>query len=450
MAEKSSGYCAQLEKELADCLREDRHIQRKTALLTAIIRIFRESMECETEDDVARVCLKVAEDLTGSAIGFIGELNPDGRFDTTTLSAAGWMACRVPREEAAALLKNMPNRGINRVGLREQRSWVINNPASHPDAVEKPVGHPRLDSFMGVPLRYMGGVTGMIALANKEGGYHPEDQQDVEALAVAFAEALNRRRAEKTINELNSELSHHLQKVEAANKELEAFSYSVSHDLRAPLRHITGFVEMLNERDLTALDDKSRHYLQVISESAQKMGVLIDDLLSFSRMGRSEMMKTRVDLGALVKEIVADLEHESRGRDITWEIAPLPVVTGDAAMLRQVMINLIANAVKFTRQRKQARIGIGAVSEHPDETHFYVRDNGVGFDMKYVDKLFGLFQRLHDPQEFEGTGVGLANVQRIILRHGGRIWAEGSPDNGAVFWFSLPDPDKQDSSSAKQ
>jgi len=438
MTGKPDSYYTKLENELAECRREDEQIQRKTALLTAIIRIFRESMACETEEDVARISLKVAEELTGSAIGFIGELNQDGTFDTTTLSEAGWNACSVPREEALQLLKKMPGRGINRVGLRNHTPWIINAPASHPDTVEKPPGHPTLTSFLGVPLRYLGGITGMIALANKETGYTVADQQDVEALSVAFVEALNRRRAEKKINELNAELSHHLLQVEAANKELEAFSYSVSHDLCAPLRHITGFVELLGGRDLTALDDKSRHYLEVISESARKMGVLIDDLLSVSRMGRAEMMKTRVDLGALVSEIIADLEAETGGRDIVWKISALPVVVGDAAMLRQVLVNLIANALKFTRQRLQARIEIGAVSEHPDETLFYVRDNGVGFDMKYVDKLFGLFQRLHSPEEFEGTGVGLANVQRIILRHGGRIWAEGLPDKGAVFWFSLP------------
>lgn len=438
MSAKPVSYYAHLERELAECRRGDEQIQRKTALLTAIIRIFRESMACETEEDMARLSLKVAEELTGSAIGFIGELNQNGTFDTTALSEAGWNACSVPRTEALQMLKNMPGRGINRVGLRNHESWIINDPASHPDMVEKPSGHPALNCFLGVPLRYMGGITGMIALANKQGGYTPEDQQDVEALSVAFVEALNRRRAEKKINELNAELSHHVLQVEAVNKELESFSYSVSHDLRAPLRHITGFVELLGERDLSALDDKSRHYLQVISESARKMGVLIDDLLSFSRMGRADLMKTRVDLNALVKEIIVDLEQETRGRSIEWDITPLPPVVGDAAMLRQVLANLIGNALKFTRQQPLARIGIGSVSEHPDELLFYVRDNGVGFDMKYVDKLFGLFQRLHDPQEFEGTGVGLANVQRIILRHGGRIWAEGVPNKGAVFWFSLP------------
>ena len=264
------------------------------------------------------------------------------------------------------------------------------------------------------------------------------DQQDVEALSVAFVESLNRRRAEKKINELNEELKRHVKQIEVANKELEAFSYSVSHDLRAPLRHVTGFVELLNKRDLGALDEKSRHYLQVISEAAQKMGNLIDDILVFSRMGRAEMMKARVLSDQLVREVINELKEETWGRDIIWEIAPLPVVVGDAAMLRQVWVNLISNALKYTSTRPQARIEIGAISGEPMETLFYIKDNGVGFDMKYVDKLFGLFQRLHDAEEFAGTGVGLANVQRIIHRHGGRVWAEGVVDGGASFRFSLP------------
>lgn len=425
---------------ISDQGRADERTRRQIALLTAIIRIFRETSECETEEDVAQVCLKVAEELTGSKIGFIGELNTQGFFDTTTLSKAGWETCRVPRPEAYTLLKNMPNRGINRLGLMENKSWIINDPATHPDAIEKPDGHPLLTSFMGVPLRFVGGIIGMIALANKESGYTLDDQQDVEALSVAFVETLNRRRAEKKISELNEELKRHIQQVESANKELEAFSYSVSHDLRAPLRHVTGFVELLNKRDHGALDEKSRHYLEVISEAAQKMGILIDDMLAFSRMGRAEMMKTRIDFNLLVKDVINELKEEVRGRDIVWEIAPLPVVEGDTAMLRLALTNLISNALKYTRLRPQARIDIGAISDDPVETLYYIKDNGVGFDMKYVDKLFGLFQRLHDAEEFAGTGVGLANVKRIIHRHGGRVWAEGTVGDGARFWFALPKP----------
>ena len=418
--------------------RSDELTRRQIALLTAIIRIFRETSECETEEAVAQVCLKVAEELTGSKIGFIGELNPQGLFDTTTLSQAGWDACKVSRPEAYMMLKSMPNRGINRLGLRDNTSWIINDPANHPDAVEKPVGHPQITSFLGVPIRFVGGIIGMIALAGKESGYTLEDQHDVEELSVAFVEALNRRRTEKKINELNEELKRHVQQVEDANKELEAFSYSVSHDLRAPLRHVTGFVELLNKRDHGALDEKSRHYLEVILESARKMGALIDDILAFSRMGRTEMMKTRVDFNLLVKDVINELKEEAQGRDIEWEIAPLPVVEGDAAMLRLALSNLISNALKYTSLRPQARIEVGVIGDEPMETLFYIKDNGVGFDMKYVDKLFGLFQRLHDPEKFAGTGVGLANVQRIIHRHGGRVWAEGAVDFGALFWFSLP------------
>ncbi|GFO56644.1 hypothetical protein GMSM_36510 [Geomonas sp. Red276] len=245
------------------------------------------------------------------------------------------------------------------------------------------------------------------------------------------------RKSEAKIGELNGELRRQIEKLEASNRELEAFSYSVSHDLRAPLRHVIGFVDLLVTRGNESLDDKSRHYLEVITEAAKKMGDLIDDLLAFSRMGRSEMMKSRVDMGHLVRDIVGELAGQARERSFTWAVGPLPSVTGDSAMLRQVVYNLLANAVKFTRDRPAPRIEVGAL-ETPEEYQFFVRDNGVGFDAAYVGKLFGLFQRLHRNEEFEGTGVGLAIVQRIIARHGGKVWAEGNLEEGATFWFTLP------------
>jgi PAS domain S-box-containing protein len=264
-----------------------------------------------------------------------------------------------------------------------------------------------------------------------------ETTEGVWAFAV-IRDITMQKQSDATIAELTDALRRQLDALAASNRELEAFSYSVSHDLRAPLRHIIGFVDLLNGRDTTALDDKSQHYLQVITQAAQRMGTLIDDLLSFSRMGRSEMMKTRVDFDKLVRDIVKEQVEDARGREIQWEIGTLPAVVGDAAMLRQVLVNLISNAVKFTRPRAIAKIEIGALDSDPKETLVFVRDNGVGFDSAYVSKLFSLFQRLHSNEEFEGTGVGLANVQRIIVRHGGRVWAEGSPDGGATFWFTLP------------
>jgi len=235
----------------------------------------------------------------------------------------------------------------------------------------------------------------------------------------------------------NRELLERTAQLEAANKELESFSYSVSHDLRAPLRHITGFAILLQKKASSVLDEANLQYLNTISESAKQMGNLIDDLLAFSRIGRSEVKKSRVNLGFLVKDILNDLQEETKGRDITWKVGELPEVYCDGSMLRLVFVNLISNAAKFTRPRAKAEIEIACIGGK-GEFIFFVRDNGVGFDPKYKDKLFGVFQRLHRQDEFEGTGIGLANVQRLIHRHGGRTWADGKIDNGATFYFSLP------------
>jgi light-regulated signal transduction histidine kinase (bacteriophytochrome) len=226
--------------------------------------------------------------------------------------------------------------------------------------------------------------------------------------------------------------------LQAANKELEAFAYSVSHDLRAPLRHMAGFAELLQERASSVLDDKSHRYMAMILESAKRMGNLIDDLLAFSRMGRVEAQMTLVDLDRLVKEVVSEMRQETDGREMVWRIDSLPTCYGDRSMLRIVLVNLVSNAIKFTRQRAQAEIEIGVAKGSEQEAVVFVRDNGAGFDMKYVDKLFGVFQRLHHADAFEGTGIGLATVQRIIHRHGGKVRAEGTVDQGATFYFSIP------------
>jgi len=242
---------------------------------------------------------------------------------------------------------------------------------------------------------------------------------------------------QKQITSLNRDLRNRAAALEAANKELDAFAYSVSHDLRAPLRHICGFTEMLQKRAGTTLDEKSRHYMDTIADSAQKMGLLIDDLLAFSRMGRQAMSLRQVDLGPLVRDVIRELEPEAAGRNIVWRLGDLPALKGDAAMLRIVLGNLISNAVKFTRLNDQARIEVGCQSREK-EWIIFVRDNGAGYDPAYAGKLFGVFQRLHHKDEFEGTGVGLAMVQRVIIRHGGRTWAEGQVGRGATFYFSLP------------
>ncbi len=253
----------------------------------------------------------------------------------------------------------------------------------------------------------------------------------------------DQKQAQKQIQKLNAELEQRVQertaRFEAANRELEAFSYSVSHDLRSPLQHITGFAELLYKHAAGSLDEKNMHYLKIIRESTVRMGTLIDDLLSFSRMGRSEMMKKNISLDAIVREVINDIKMEIKERNIEWKICPLPEVSGDPAMLKLVYVNLISNALKFTKEQSKADIEIGSMSGDKDEICLYVKDNGAGFDMKYVDKLFGLFQRLHRAEEFGGTGLGLANIRRIINRHGGKTWAEGSVNEGATFYFTLPE-----------
>ena len=274
----------------------------------------------------------------------------------------------------------------------------------------------------------------------------PEELTILREYSAALVHKLEKRNteleeAQATLAAMNEKLEQRVRErtaqLESSNEELEAFSYSVSHDLRAPLRHLNGFVGLLRQ-NTAALDGESQQFLKMISQAAKQMAHLIDHLLEFSRLGRTQLVRRRLDVNDLVRMTLKDLEAETKGRNITWQIATLPEVEADPTLLRQVWTNLLSNAVKYTRKRDSAEIEIGTLAQESGEPAFFVRDKGAGFDMQYAPKLFGVFQRLHTNEEFEGTGIGLANVRRIVCRHGGRAWAEGKIDTGATFYFTLP------------
>lgn len=293
------------------------------------------------------------------------------------------------------------------------------------------------------PLRHQGRNLGTIGVlrTGSDQAYSEADRAFLQEVADRLALVISNARLYRDTQQLNVELEQRVfrrtAQLEASNKEMEAFTYSVSHDLRSPLRHTVGYIELLQRHLNGSLDEKGMRYLGIISTEATRMGELIDDLLEFSRIGHREMHESIIDFNILVGEVLRGFEQESAGRRIEWRIEPLPEVKGDRALLRQVWVNLLANALKYTRTRDCAEIAIGCTASE-DGHVFCVRDNGVGFDMKYIDKLFGIFQRLHRLEDFEGTGIGLANVQRVIHRHGGRVWAEAEEDAGAAFYFTLP------------
>ena len=300
-----------------------------------------------------------------------------------------------------------------------------------------------LESYIVVPLIILGRPIGAITFVTAESKrrYGEQDLAFAEELARRASVAIDQANLYRKVTDLAVTLEKRVEQRTAAlveaNKELEAFSYTVSHDLRAPIRHIGGFVDLLRATSGASLDEKGTRYLDTIKTAATQMGALIDGLLAFSRLGRAELAKRTVDLAELVHGIVRELEPDLTDRAVVWSIGALPVVQGDPTMLRLVLANFINNAVKYTRPRPEAHVEVGARRD-ADEVVVWVKDDGVGFNMEYVGKLFGVFQRLHGDVQFEGTGIGLATARRIIHRHGGRTWAEGSPDAGATFFFSVP------------
>ena len=417
--------------DITDRSRNERHIRRQTAILTGITRIFRETLPHVTDDDVAACFLHVIRDLTASPIGFVNETKAqDGRACITmdrSLQAHGDLG----RADALAALQAPAAIDLQK-SLSTGRCEFTNQPGSeHPDNCA-------IKRLLCVPLREGGTIIGLIGLANKPTDYTEDDCRAVEAIAPAFVEVLKRKRSEQAVLTLNDQLAGRALALERANKELQAFSYSVSHDLRAPLRSLDGFSRALLEDNEAQLDEDGKDYLDRIRKASQRMGQLIDDLLHLAQVSRGELRCTPVNLSTIALAVAEALRTANPERKIEFIIEPDLIASGDAHLLQIVMENLFGNACKFSGLKPVATIKFGRTTRDGRPTYF-VCDNGVGFDMTYAQKLFGAFQRFHSSSEFPGTGIGLATVQRIIHRHGGSVAAESQPDQGATFYFTLPD-----------
>ena len=357
--------------------------------------------------------------------------------------AASWEAAerhfviRASTQPAWAMKNFMPGDGAIATAWQQRKPNLARRLEEMSSDGRQLAAEVKAQALMALPVGTTERQWGLLVVLLRRDPLFPDD--DLNLLALFAEQAGLALEQQALLNEqatLVQELRARTTQLEASNAELEAFSYSVSHDLRAPLRHIEGFTDLLRRDSVTP--DQQRHHLQRISEAAVRMGRLIDDLLTFSRMGRAEMRRVPLRLDRLIDDVRVDLLPETQGRDVAWRVNALPEVQADPDLLRLVIYNLLSNAVKYTRGRQPAVIEVGTEPGEANEVVTYVRDNGVGFDMQYVDKLFGVFQRLHHADEFEGVGIGLANVRRIINRHGGRTWAVSQPGQGATFYFSLP------------
>ena len=436
-------------QDITETRRAREKVLRQSALLVAINRVFREAMTCETEHEVGRICLEVAEELTGSQFGLIGELNEAGLFDTITISNPGWDECRMPDSEVTISIKNMEVRGIDRSLMREGKSRIVNDLFSHPDRVGTPEGHPPVTSFLGVPLKKGEKTIGMIGLGNKKGGYDRDDQEAIETLSVAFMEALYDKRNEIELINHRQHLENLVQMrtaaLERSNKELEQFAYVASHDLQEPLRKVQAFGDRLRKRYADVMDDQGRDYFERMEGATRRMRSMIDDLLSLSRVQTRSGPFAPIDLKQVAQEAVTDLDmliEQTGGR---VEIGDLPIVEADLSQMRQLLGNLISNALKFRKKDVDLIVKIYSKPIREREgvivatqCQIIVEDNGIGFEEKFAERIFQPFERLHGRGKYEGTGIGLSICRRIVERHGGSITAQSETGRGTRLIVTLP------------
>jgi len=392
-------------------------------------------------EDIASIVLDAAKSLTQSEHGFVSSIDPKTADQVAhTLTQMMGKQCLVRGSDRRIRFPIGPQGRYPALwgyALNTQMAFLTNSPGTHEASRGIPEGHIPITRFLAVPAIIDQELVGLVALANSPRDYTDGELEAIKRLAQLYAMAVQRRRTEEEIRKLNQNLKSRAAELAAANKELEAFSYSVSHDLRAPLRAVDGFSRILDEDYGSKLDEPAREYLGRVRAATQRMAQLIDDLLNLSLVIRRELHREKINLSQLAHKITEEIHNNQPERRIEFIIQDEVFGNGDPRLLRDVLENLLSNAWKFTGKRSRAKVKFGTVNRQGQQIYF-VRDNGAGFDMKYADKLFVPFQRLHSTDEFSGNGIGLAVVFRIINRHGGRIWAEGQVEKGATFYFTLP------------
>jgi signal transduction histidine kinase/CheY-like chemotaxis protein len=446
---------ARLAAAAQECARTLAHSRDSLAAMFAIAEVLNKA---RTQQEACEGALEGALQLPGVLAGWITTIDDSGNFNLlasrnlpSVLSRPGAL------EGLCSCRRNLLAGGME--GVKDILECERLRPAEPDPAAFR--------FHTSVPIWVGDRTVGLMNLMGSEGGlFNDEDKSNLYAvgnqLGVALertrlrehlerlvdertaklvAEVEERKKAERRIRDLSEGLERRVQErtraLEAVNRELESFSYSVSHDLRAPLRHVIGYLHLLADELGDDLTPQARRHLDTAANAGRRMDTLIEDLLAFARTGRAELRETRIDLDEMARAVIRELELSAAGRRIAWHIRRLPAVMGDASMVRQVLVNLLSNAVKYTRPRAAAEIELGSAGEADGMTVLFVRDNGVGFDMEYADRLFNPFRRLHSSKEFEGNGIGLANVRRIVDRHGGRTWAESALERGATFYFTL-------------
>jgi PAS domain S-box-containing protein len=399
-------------QDISDRKRAEENISQQNVVLAGINDILKSSLVAISSQQLAEECLALAEEITGSNFGFIGLIGPDGLLHDVAISNPGWEACNM---YGKVLLDGEP--------------LIVNDPVSHTDSIGTPEGHPPLTSFLGVPLKRGDETIGMVALANREGGYEEEQLDMMMALAPAIKEGLGRKRTEV-------ELKQTMAKLEQSNKELQQFAYVASHDLQEPLRMVASFLQLLWQRYAGNLDDDAREFIDFAVDGANRMQVMINDLLMYSRVGSTSDEFVEVDMQQIFDRVRNDLGMALQESGAEIICGDLPVIMADPIMMSQLMQNLIGNAIKFGGDHPKITI---AAEQGDGEWLFSVSDRGIGIAPEFKERIFVIFQRLHGKTEYPGTGIGLAVCRRIIDRHHGRIWVEPTPGDGSTFFFTIPE-----------